>query len=119
MSAGKKFTRQQILVALKLTGGFITHAADLLGCCYDTVSRYLKDDSSLVKELQHIKESRLDLAESTLMLHMEAESLEACKYYLKYMGRSRGYLKASKFEIFADNLSALMAAADRREKRNA
>jgi hypothetical protein len=109
----KKFTRKQVIDALKKTGGFITHAANVLGCCYETIERYIRDDPSIGVEMQHIKENRLDLAESTLMLHMEAENLEAVKYYLKYMGRTRGYIKAQKIEI-TDDLSKLMEAADKR-----
>jgi hypothetical protein len=108
-----KFTRKQVIDALKATGGFITYAADMLGCCYETIERYIKEDPSIGVEMQHIKENRLDLAESTLMLHMEAENLEAVKYYLKYMGRTRGYIKAQKIEI-SDDLSELMEAADKR-----
>jgi hypothetical protein len=109
----KKFTRKQVIDALKATGGFITHAANTLGCCYETIERYIRDDPSIGVEQQHIKENRLDLAESVLMLHMEAENLEAVKYYLKYMGRSRGYIKAQKIEI-TDDLSKLMEDADKR-----
>lgn len=109
----KKFTRKQIIQALQATGGFITHAANMLDCNYTTIERYIKDDPSIGEEMQHIRENRLDLAESGLMLHMEAESLEAIKYYLKYMGRTRGYIKAQKIEI-AEDLSALMREADKR-----
>jgi Na+/phosphate symporter len=109
----KKFTRKQVITALKKTGGFITHAANMLGCRYETIERYIRDDPSIGVEMQHIKENRLDLAETVVMKHLKAENLEAAKYYLKYMGRTRGYIKAQKIEI-SDNLSELMEAADKR-----
>jgi hypothetical protein len=112
----KKYTRKQIIDALKATGGFITYAANALGCNYTTIERYIRDDPSIGVEQRHIKENRLDLAESVLMLHMEAENLEAVKYYLKYMGRSRGYIKAQQIEI-TDDLSKLMEDADKRAVR--
>lgn len=114
MSKQKKFTRKQVVEALKLTGGFICHTADLLDCHYSTISRYIKDDPSIAEEQKDIIEARLDLAESVLILHIEAESLDAAKWYLKYMGRARGYIKAQKIEI-SDDLSELMKAADERE----
>jgi hypothetical protein len=116
MSVENKFTRKQVIDALKATGGFITYAADLLGCNYTTIERYIRNDPSIAVENQQIKEHRLDLAESTLMLHMEAENLEAVKYYLKYMGRNRGYIKAQKIEL-TDDLSKLMEEADSRIKK--
>jgi hypothetical protein len=109
----KKFTRKQVITALKKTGGFITHAANMLGCRYETIERYIRDDPSIGVEMQHIKENRLDLAESELIKLMEAGEYQALQFYLKYMGRTRGYIKAQKIEI-SDNLSELMEAADKR-----
>jgi hypothetical protein len=109
----KKFTRQQIIDALKATGGFITHAAKELGCCYVTIENYINDDPSIAVELQQIKENRLDIAESVVMKHLRGDSLEAAKYYLKYKGRNRGYIKHQKIEV-ADDLSKMMREADKR-----
>lgn len=119
MSIEKKFTRKQVIDALKATGGFITHAADILGCCYVTIENYIKDDPSIAIENAHIKEHRLDIAESVVITTMESsnvkEKMDAAKFYLKYMGRLRGYIKAQKLEIF-DDLSELMKDADKRTK---
>jgi hypothetical protein len=108
-----KFTRKQVIDALKATGGFITYAADVLGCCYETIERYIREDPSIGVEQQQIKENRLDIAELVVMKHLKEDNLEAAKYYLKYMGRTRGYIKAQKIEL-TDDLSKLMEAADKR-----
>jgi hypothetical protein len=110
-----KFTREQVIDALKATGGFITHAADLLGCNYTTIERYIRKDPSIAVENQQIKEGRLDLAESVVMKKLKEDDLDAAKYYLKYMGRTRGYIKAQKIEIASD-LSKLMEEADKRTR---
>lgn len=109
----KKFTRKQVIDALKATGGFITHAANALGCNYTTIERYIKDDPSIAVEQQQIKENRLDLAESELIKLMKGGEYQAVQFYLKYMGRNRGYIKAQKIEI-ANDLSKLMEEADKR-----
>lgn len=113
----KKFTRKQIIDALKKTGGFITHAADELGCHYVTVLNYIKDDPSIGEENKQIKEHRLDIAESVVISTMEGENeklaMDACKFYLKYKGRKRGYIKATKVEI-SEDLSELMRDAEER-----
>lgn len=114
----KKFTREQVIDALRATGGFITHAAEVLGCCYVTIENYIKDDPSIAVENEQIKEHRLDIAESVVIATMEGsdtkEKMDAAKFYLRYMGRTRGYIKAQKIEI-SDNLSELMEAADKRK----
>jgi hypothetical protein len=113
----KKFTRQQIIDALKATGGFITHAAKELGCCYVTIENYINDDPSIAVENAQIKENRLDIAESVVVETMEGsdikEAMNAAKFYLKYKGRNRGYIKHQKIEV-TDDLSKMMREADKR-----
>lgn len=111
----KKFTNAQVIEAMEATGGFITYTAEVLGCNYETVARYLRNDPELKAVQQHIKENRLDIAESVVMKKLKEDNLEAAKYYLKYMGRSRGYIKATQLEI-TDDLSKLMEAAENRTK---
>jgi hypothetical protein len=119
MSSQKSYTREQVISALKATGGFITHAANVLGCCYETIERYIKDDPSIGVEQQQIKEHRLDIAESVVITTMEGEDvkekMDAAKFYLRYKGRGRGYIKHQKVEIASD-LSKLMEEADKRTK---
>lgn len=115
----KKFTRKQVIDALKKTGGFITHAANELGCHYTTILNYIKDDPSIAVENEQIREHRLDIAESVVISTMEGENeklaMDACKFYLKYKGRGRGYIKATKVEI-SEDLSELMRDAAERTK---
>jgi len=115
-----KFTRKQVVEALEATGGFITHAADALGCNYRTIETYIKKDPSLADTITHIQENRLDIAEDVVMTAMKdkkemKEALSAAKYYLKYKGRGRGYIKHQKIEV-AEDLSKLMQAAEERTK---
>ena len=114
-----KYTDKQIIDALTATGGYICKAADILGCCYQTVSARIKADSSLVKKLEHIIENRLDVAEDILITTMEGKdpklALNASQFYLRYRGRGRGYIKHEKFEI-TENLSIMMRDADERTR---
>ena len=117
--AKKKFTREQVISAFRATGGFVTHAAKELGCCYETIGNYIKDDPSIGVELQQIRDSRLDIAESVIVDAMEGDdkplAVGTAKFYLKYKGRGRGYIKATKVEVGGD-LSKMMREADERVK---
>jgi hypothetical protein len=113
-----KFTRKQVIKALEATGGFITHAADKLGCCYQTIESYIKKDPSIAEAIKHIQENRLDIAENVVMVAMKdkgemKEALNAAKYYLKYKGRGRGYIKHQKIEV-SEDLSKMMRDAEER-----
>lgn len=115
----KQYTDEEISLALIRSAGFITCAAALLGCHYTTVSRAIKR-SLLVEEAYRItKERNLDIAESVVITTMEGsdvkEKMDAAKFYLRYKGRERGYLKSSKVEITED-LSQLMRDAEERTK---
>lgn len=115
----KKFSRVQVIKALKATGGFITHAAKELGCNYRTIENYIREDPSIAVENEQIRENRLDIAESVVVNTMEGEdvkvALDASKFYLKYKGRQRGYIKATKVEI-SEDLSEMMKHAEERTK---
>ena len=119
MSIENKFTREQVIEALKATGGFITHAADELGCSYRTIENYIKKDPTIAVENAQIKEHRLDIAESVVITTMEGsdskEALDASKFYLRYKGPERGYIKATKIEI-SEDLSEMMKDAEERTK---
>ena len=109
----KKYSNKQVVDALVATGGFIGATAELLGCHYDTVYKRITSDEDIAIICNHIRENRLDLAESGLMLHVEAENLDAIKYYLDRIGRKRGYIKEIKVEL-TDNISEKMRKAEAR-----
>lgn len=117
MSRETKYTKEQIVTALTSTGGMVTHAAESLGCCYRTVTAMIKR-FELQEELEAIKEHTLDIAESVIMNTMQGSdsklALRAAEYYLRYCGRSRGYIKHEQFEL-VESLSAMMRRADKRE----
>ena len=112
-----KFTQKQIIQALRSTGGFIVRAAEALGCHYVTMERYIKTDPDVAEALRDIKENRLDVAENVIMVTMEGEdskeAMDAAKFYLRYKGQGRGYIKTAKVSITED-LSKLMQSADER-----
>ena len=108
-----QYSNKQIVDALVATGGFIGQAAELLGCSHVTIWNRIKHDEDVGLIQKHIVENRLDLAESGLMNHIEAENLDAIKYYLDRIGRSRGYIKEVKV-LVTDNISEQMRKAEKR-----
>ena len=113
----KQYTEKEIAAALISTGGFVTHAARVLGCHYTTVSRAI-ENSPLVQEAYKItKENNLDIAENVIVSAMKDEAIrekmEAAKFMLRYKGHGRGYVKHSKVEV-SEDLSKMMRDAEER-----
>jgi transposase len=91
--AKQKYTTKQIEIALRESGGFITHAAKKLGCHYETVLNYLRRSQKLRQVRREIEESYLDLGEIELLKKIKKGDLGAICFYLKCKGKNRGYIE--------------------------
>jgi predicted aldo/keto reductase-like oxidoreductase len=116
MNNERRFTYEEIAEAIVRKAGFVTHAAESLGCSYQTVRRAIKDSPFVAEVLAVTKESLLDLAESELSKQIKEGNLDAVKFFLLHRGQSRDYRKEMKIEI-SDNLSELMEDADKRSQK--
>lgn len=88
-----RVTNEQVEAALRATGGFLSLAAQRLGCSYKTVYRRIRASTRLQEALQEIADKRLDLAEAALTKAINnGESWAVC-FYLKCKGKHRGYVE--------------------------
>jgi transposase-like protein len=94
--ANDKFTVEQIIFALRSSGGIYASAARRLGCSVNTVKSYVARYSEVASALREILEARIDIAETVLLAAMSNQSnpsasLNAALFYLRMKGHSRGY----------------------------
>ena len=61
------FTKDQVAEAITEAGGFITTAAERLGCARSTVYDYVERYAELGAVVHEAREASIDLAESKLM----------------------------------------------------
>lgn len=115
MNTERRFTYEEIAEAIVRKAGFVTHAAESLGCSYQTVRRAIKDSPFVAEVLAVTKESLLDLAESELSKQIKEGNLDAVKFFLLHRGQSRDYRKEMRVEL-TDDLSKLMEEANNRTK---
>lgn len=85
------FTPKQVITALKANGGFITYAADKLGCSFQTIYNYMERYPEIKEAMVHIKESVKDLGEGMLLKAVKSGDVTAIKYLLSSKARDRGY----------------------------
>ena len=91
------FTKDQVARAITEAGGFITTAAQRLGCARSTVYDYVERYAELGAVVHDAREASIDLAESKLMEAINAGNLTAIIFFLKTQGKSRGYSERSEF----------------------
>ncbi len=87
----KKFTKAQLEKALRQGKGFVSVAAEILGCHRNTVQNYINDFPELQEVVHECRESQLDKAESILMKKIEEGDSRCLIFFLRTRGKRRGY----------------------------
>jgi hypothetical protein len=112
-----KVTDKQIKEALWNSGGFITHAAQQLHMAYSSISERIRKTPELQKELEVVRESHLDLAESKLIEAVNKGRPWAICFYLKCKGKHRGYIERQEVTGVEGGPLEIHYVNDWREKR--
>jgi len=94
-----RVTDATIEQALQATGGFLSLAAQRVGCSVRTISRRVAASAKLQESLNEICDKKLDVAESALMKKVQAGELGAICFYLKCKGKHRGYVERSEVAV--------------------
>ena len=87
----RKVSNERFLAAIPGTGGLYTVIAKKLGIARQTVGDYVKRDPVLAAAVQEEIEGTLDNVESVFINACLAKDIQACMFYLKTKGKSRGY----------------------------
>lgn len=100
-AAWSRFKPEQIVAALRASGGIRLVAARMLKCSPSSISNYIDRFPEINDALADICSENLDIAESILLKSMACDDkpglqLQAAKYYLRKRGSSRGYGPASR-----------------------
>jgi len=88
-----KATDQQIIEALRGSMGIVTQAAYKLRMQRTYLHKRIRDSTGLKAALDDIREENLDLAESKLFEMIQKGDKIAIIFFLKCLGKSRGYVE--------------------------
>ncbi len=94
--------KSNFLIAFKNSAGNIAHACRAANIDRQTYYNYVGKFDSFKKECENIKEENIDFAESILMGEIKNKNMTATIFYLKTIGRNRGYIERQEMEIDAD-----------------
>lgn len=86
-----KYTVEQVLEAIKDTGGIKTEVCQRLNCGRRTIYLYIDRFPEIKEAFEEEEEKVLDMAESSLFAMIRNGDLTAIFYYLNNKGRRRGY----------------------------
>lgn len=89
----RHYTTNEIETALRNANGYITIAAQLVGCEPITIRRRVKASPLLTQLVEDLTDRRLDKAELALDKAIgKGEGWAVC-FFLKTMGKKRGYVE--------------------------
>jgi hypothetical protein len=97
----RKYSKKIIREALIASNGILSRAAKQLGCSRTTITEWLERCPDLDQELQDIKESYVDLAESSLLSQIAEKNTQATIFLLRSLGRKRGWVDSPTEHIHA------------------
>ena len=86
-----KKTDNAILEAIKDSGGIMSTIARKLGVTWHTADSWIRESGELMEALMDEKETRLDMAEATLLKKIKEGDEQSAKWYLSKIGKLRGY----------------------------
>ena len=88
----RRYSAQQMADAIREARGFVTVAAEKLGCHRATVQRYINDYATVQDALTDAREKRHDFVENKLMTAIQDGNITAIIFYLKTC-KDRGYIE--------------------------
>jgi hypothetical protein len=90
---------EQCEEAIRKAGGFISHAAAMLGISHQSLSKRISRSDRLQQVRAETTDQHLDLAETKLIEAVKAGEAWAICFYLKCKGKHRGYVERGQVEV--------------------
>jgi len=89
----RQYKAREIVEALRLSRGLVSQAAERLGCDRGTIYNAIKRYETVRRALDDAREAMLDRTESKLFENIEQGDNTAIIFYLKCIGKRRGYVE--------------------------
>lgn len=96
-----RYNKRIIIEALKASNGFRSGAAQRLGCSLSCVDKYIKKYPEIREEIENIRDSYVDLAESSLLTQVKEKNTSATIFLLKCLGKKRGWIDNPAIQLHA------------------
>ena len=91
--------KKEFLKALRNNLGHISNSCQAVNICRKTYYLWIDKDPDFKEDVDHVKESLLDMAECKLLENIENNENIAIIFYLKTKGKQRGYIEKQEVEV--------------------
>lgn len=91
-------TAEEVIEAIKKNNGFLAPAARDLGIARSTIFRYVSRYPTIKQAVDDLRDENIDFAEHQLMKAIKNGSIPAIMFFLKTVGRNRGYVERQEVE---------------------
>lgn len=99
--AHPQYTAEQVIAAIQKTKGMLTLAAAELNCSPQTVHKYVNKYPTVREAVNQAREKQLDFTELKLFEAIQHGELSAIIFYLKTIGKRRGYIERTEQWTFS------------------
>lgn len=110
MAKPDRYKKQEIIAALKKANGLQTVAADILGCEYHTVQKYINKHPSVMKAYRQAKVKVSDKAENNIHEAINNKNIGVSKWYLEH--NTKPYKKDSGEIEFSGTIKVKLPSID-------
>lgn len=111
----KRYKPQQVADAITQAKGFVTYAAQILGCDRSTVHNYINKYSECRQAVQDARAGMLDNAELQLLRQIQDGNITAIIFALKTIGKHRGYVERQQVEHSGDPVLKVIYTDERNQ----
>lgn len=103
----KKYSKNEVIEAIKGSGAIKTVICQRLGCSRNTLNSYLKQSKCLRKELKNEHESIKDLVESKIYKLIREDNVTMIIFAAKNLLKNRGFSEEHKKEENVKNIAVI------------
>ncbi len=93
MARTQEYTDESMIVALRQTKGMVYDAADIVGCCADTIYERAKESPAVKEAMKRERGKFVDKCQRKLDDAVEAGEPWAIQMGLKTLGKDRGFVE--------------------------
>jgi len=94
--------KPMVLEAISGTHGIMSDIAKKLDSTWDTARKYVNKWSETAQAFQNERERITDLAENVIITGIKSGDKEDSKFWLKTIGKSRGFVEKQQQELSGD-----------------
>ena len=97
-----EYTEDQLLEAIKDTGGIMSRIADKLGCSWHSAEKHVNKNEVAKQAYKDERQGLIDDSENVIRNAVKGGDVQSAKFVLMTLGKNRGYTERQEVEHSGD-----------------